>query len=477
MEEANQSGQIEQKKFNKMLIKSIIMISLVVITIFIPVILLFIVGEAAHDLDGERDYERPSFNIGEFFNRNFQAEFENWFSTKYPLRPEIVELYGRFDVWKDYIDINFLRAAPSPVVPVNTVIPDVTEDEDEFVEPEEEIIEEEIIEPRFPEYVLAEEDLRDPEGYRGTDHVIIGKNGCLYENGYINEYYGFAKKYIDVTDDSLKHRVEVLKYIQDELAKREIAFCVAITPSKASAMPDHIPDWYLAGFTIDPGYVRPYERFVTFLDEAGVYFVDSTRLYKSLGLSNTFPKTGIHWNKFASYETCVAIIAEYERQMGIEVKRLAADEVRYSQNPPGFGNPEMDIFGIVYSGRRRERENAIVDERYYWLDVYTANRDKPSIPHMTIQGGSFTGDFYHYFQSYGIVSNVTAFYYNNGGNMRINWERELRRTKYVLLEVNEQFVYNMGGVSPAWGQNDIVILPLGENIIDSLRDYLVENPQ
>ena len=469
---------MEQIQKNK--IKSIIMISLAVITIFMPMLLLFIVGEAAHDLDGELDYERPSFNISGFFDRSFQSEFENWFSTKYPLRPEIVELYGEFVVLKDSVNINFMRNTQQRPVPapVSTVISNDITEENELLEHEEqiEVIEEVIIEPRFPEYVMPEEDLRDPEGYRGTDHVIIGKNGALYENGYINELYGFARKYRDVTDENLINRVNILKNIQDELKTRDIAFCVVITPSKASAMPDHIPDWYMDRFQIEEDYVRPYIRFVNFLEETGVYFVDSTSLYNSIGLTNTFPKTGIHWNKFASFETSAALIAEYERQTETEVKRLAADEIRFSQNPPGFGNPEMDIFGIVYSGRRNERENAIVDERYYWPEVYTANRDKPSIPHMTIQGGSFTGDFFHYFQAFGIASSVTGIYYNNSGNMNINWARELRRTSYVVLEVNEQFIYNMGGNAPSWGQNDIIILPLGNNIIDSLYDHLIENP-
>ena len=59
--------------------------------------------------------------------------------------------------------------------------------------------------------------------------------------------------------------------------------------------------------------------------------------------------------------------------------------------------------------------------------------------------------------------------------MNIDWKKEIGRTKFVLLEVNEQFVYNMGGNAPSWGQNDIVILDLGNNIIDSLWNYLMFN--
>jgi len=457
-------------------IKSILMVALFAYLIAVPMILLFVIGEAKHDLDGEKDYALPAFHFGEFLNRKFQTDFENWFSTKYPLRPEFVEAYGMIDAKKDSINLNFIKSAP-PAPPA--VLKDDTGNEtaDSEKEKEDQTIEIEeiaVIEPKFPEYILPPEDLYDPDGYRGTDHVIIGKNGCLYENGYINEYYGYSQKYVNVTDDQLIYRAETLRLIQDELAKRGIAFCVAISPSKASNMPDHIPDWYIAQNTpIKPDYVRPYVRFVKFLKEKGVYFVDSSSLYKSLGMTNTFPKTGIHWNRMAAYETCVALIDEYERQTGAEVKHLAADGIRYSKNPPGA---EKDIFGIVYAGKKKEMENAIVDDRYYWPDVYTKNKSNPSIPHMTVQGGSFTGDFAYYFQSYNIVSQYTGYYYNDGGNVKKKWEREIGKTSYVILEVNEQFVYNMGGNAPSWGQNDIVILDLGPNIVDSLYDYLLDNP-
>ena len=342
-----------------------------------------------------------------------------------------------------------------------------TTEQEPQTEPEEEVME---IEPKYPEYARPKEELRDPEGFRGDEWVVIGKNGCLYENGYINEYLGTAPKYVNVTDRDLISRVDVLKDIQDELAARGIAFCVAISPSKGAAMADYIPDWYKAeNEPLSKDYVRPYVRFVKMLEDAGVYFVDSSSLYKTLGMTNTFPKTGIHWNRLAAYETSVAVIAEYERQTGTETKHIKMDGVLFGKNPTGN---EQDIFGIIYSGRRKELEDAIIDDRYYWPDAYTTNTSKPAIKHMIIQGGSFTGDFYHYFGSFGIASDITGYYYNNGGNVDINWAYEIGRTSFVLLEVNEQFVYNMGGVSPAWGYNDIALLDFGPNIIDSMWEYL-----
>ncbi|MCL2774008.1 MAG: hypothetical protein FWD71_11725 [Oscillospiraceae bacterium] len=330
--------------------------------------------------------------------------------------------------------------------------------------------------PDYPEYVLQQGPLQDPADFRGTDWVVIGKDGYLYENGYINEYLGTAPKYVNVTDDQLQSRVDKLKYIQDTLFNRGVAFCVVITPSKGANLSQFIPDYYKADHITPVGYVRPYIRFKQFLTDKGVYFVDSETVLKSVGLTNTFPKTGTHWNKLSSYEVTREIVSEYERQTGIQVQHLASHGIISSKTPCPFNANEQDIFGILMQSNRQDMKDAIVDDEYYWQDAYLTDTTNPKIGHMIIQGGSFTGDLNYYFGNLQLASGVQSYYYNNGGNVNINWQHQLRSSKFVLLEVNEQFIYNMGGDAPAWAENDINILPLGNNIVDSLYDYLVANP-
>jgi len=330
--------------------------------------------------------------------------------------------------------------------------------------------------PEYPEYVLQQGPLLDPEGYRGTDWVVIGKDGYLYENGYINEALGTAPKYVNVTDDQLQSRVDKIKYIQDTLANNGIAFCLAITPSKGANLSQYIPDYFKAEHPAPAGYVRPYIRFKQFLTDKNVYFVDSETVLKSVGMTNTFPKTGTHWNKLASYEVTRAVVAEYESQTGTQVQHLASHGIITSNKPCPWNANEQDIFGIVYQGKSSEMKSAIVDDEYYWHDAYLTDTANPKIGRMIIQGGSFTGDFNYYFGSLKLSSGVTSYYYNNGGKVDINWYSKLRPASFVLLEVNEQFIYNMGGDAPSWGQNDVNILPLGNNIVDSLYNYLKANP-
>ena len=323
--------------------------------------------------------------------------------------------------------------------------------------------------PDWPEYVLPAFELIEPDGFLGTDAVIVGKDGYLYEPWYINEYLGYDYAYVYTDDEELTRRVMILKFIQEELEKRGIAFCVAISASKASSMPQFIPEFYTdARYTLDDDYVRPYVRFVKMLGEKGIYHIDSQSLFRSIGLTNTFPKTGTHWNKLASFEATKAVMAEIDRQTGRNIEKLVFDEIAAKNTPAPFYPNEQDIFNIGYSGNRQEMRYAITDDFYYWPEVYLehdGNGDR--LGHTIIQGGSFSHDFVYYFRDKKIATSVTAYYYNNDGKVDVDWAKEIGRAEFVLFEVNEQHVYNMGGGVPGDSST---------NIIDSLYFWLAGNP-
>ena len=321
------------------------------------------------------------------------------------------------------------------------------------------------VEPDWPEYVLPKSELIEPDGFLGIDAVVVGKDGYLYEPWYINEYLGYDYAYVYTDDDELMRRVMILKLIQEELEKRGIAFCVAISASKASSMPQFIPEFYKdSHYKIDDGYVRPYVRFVKMLKEKGICHIDSQSLFRSIGLTNSFAKTGTHWNKLASFEATRAVMQEIDRQTGRNIEKLVFDEIAAKKTPAPFYPNEQDIFNIGYAGNRQEMRNAIVDDFYYWPEVYLEQDGKGDrLGHTVIQGGSFSHDFVYYFRDKKIASSVTAYYYNNDGKVDVDWEKEIGRAEFVLFEVNEQHVYNMGGGVPGDSST---------NIIDSLYFWL-----
>ncbi len=460
-------------------ISDAVALGIFVFLVFLPITLLAATGRTSSPLSFESAAQMPEATWKNYLDGKLTGGFQDWFSKSWPLRSTLVLAYNQF-----VYDVENLGASDvfeDVEEPVDTT-PAETSGSGETQEPQPqegpEILE---FNPMYAEInrLRMEQEMIEPTGYKGTDQVIIGKSGYLYENGYINEYLGYSRMYRQVTRETIDEQVRMLEYIQEKLAERGTAFVLVFTPSKASQYPDAIPDWYKAANSAPENYVRPYTMMIERLKESTVNYVDSATVYREVGLQDTFPKTGIHWNKLAAFETMKAIIASFEKQTGRTIRHLAADTVKKSKNPPGFGNPEQDIFGLVYSSRPNAKK--IVDDYYYWPDVYVENEGAERI-NIFIQGGSFTHDFNTYFPMFKISRKLRSVYYNNDPKLFASdatvdkqWNNYLSNTDLVIFECNEQFVRGFGGNAPRWAQADKIGYDIGPRIYESLYNYLQRN--
>lgn len=453
--------------------------------IFLPISFIVFGSPEEGALSYEQKYKLSSPDVSSYLDSSFQQNFEGWFSTHYSFRSNIVLAYNQLKY-----DIDNFGASNEISEPDPTQIDALSNDNPDAIDtysqnPSEDGNEAASLTPVLidsnPLYadinrLRIERYMYEPTGYKGTNTVYIGKAGYLYENGYINEYYGYSAIYRDCTYDDVKANVDKLVYIQQRLEEMGKTFIFVITPSKASQYPDAIPDWYTSMNIKPDGYVRPYDNLMDILKDSGLNYIDSTTLYEEVGLQETFPKTGIHWNKLASYETTVAILDMYEELSGETINKLASNGILSSTNPPGFGNPEQDIYGAVFSSI--SKSESIVDDLYYWHDAYAETVSGAKKIKVLIQGGSFAHDFTHYFSSFKIASRVTRCYYNAFPSDNLDaykdnskWEELLNSADLVLFEINEQFVRSMGGNAPYWA-GDKTGYEIGQSIYDSLCEYL-----
>jgi hypothetical protein len=462
------------------IISDAVMFAVFIFIIFMPVALLTITGKTSSPLSYEAEATLPEISFSSYLDGNLTTGVQNWISKSWPLRSTLVLTYNQL-----LYNIDTLGASPAKVE-----IPDVTVLEETTVSGEdiEDMEEVEVTLPyddSNPLYAEVnrlqyEDQMIESTGYRGTAQVVIGKSGVLYENGYINEYLGYSKMYRDVVPETIDEQVEKLEFIQEKLKERGIAFTLVFSPSKAAEYPQAVPDWYKAMYVEYSDYVRPFDMMIERLESSTVNYINSAALYDEVGLEVTFPKTGIHWNKLASFETIKAMIASYEEQTGETIRHITADKLNKSTDPPGFGNPEKDIFGIIYSATPNAER--IVDEYYYWPEIYVENEDCDNRINMFIQGGSFTGDFTTYFPMYGITNRIRSVYYNQDERLfsspassDVRWKRYLEDCDYVVFECNEQFVRGFGGNAPSWAQADVTGYPIGNRVYESLYDYLTRN--
>lgn len=459
---------------------------------------------------------------GNYFSGKFQTTFESWLSKYYPLRSAIVTEYKQMqmDIENSGVVVGIMNALNGTQGSDSTIC-EVHTDEDidgvcdvcgtsglygEPVTPPEggepggesggESGGDTPVKPKPPVNVYLDPSNiyaqinrlemlngtpKEPTGFKGDSGIAIGKSGYLYEFAYMQEYLGVSGTvYTAVTDEGLQIMVDRFEYIQKELKKRGIEMLYVLTSSKAAAYADYIPDHYKNSVTTKPGYVRPIDRLRPMLAESSINYLDSTEYYKEIGLRVTFPKTGIHWNALASFETTAKLIHMYQELSGKTTVTLKANGIKTYTTPPSSFNNEQDIFNILYNRVDSSyRESAIKDDAYYAPDVAVSNQNAKKI-NVLVHGGSFAHSIVHYLRNYG-VANVTQSWYNDltstGHDPRTEgpeaWGAILAGKDLVIFEATEQQIRG-GHWTPGMDWNVAANDGnLGHNAMyDSLYEYL-----
>jgi hypothetical protein len=120
--------------------------------------------------------------------------------------------------------------------------------------------------------------------------VIIGKHNYLYEENYIKAYYG--TDFIGI--DSISHRIERLKFIQDTLSKLNKTIIIVFAAGKGSFYPENFPKEYLK----EKGKTN-YEYHVKLAKEYGLNYIDFNSYFienKNKSKYPLYPQYGIHWS-------------------------------------------------------------------------------------------------------------------------------------------------------------------------------------
>ncbi len=489
-------------------------IRLTVILIFcamliFPLALMALDGPDRTEMESEAATKLKPLRADTYLDGSFQSSFEAWFSAHYPLRSNLVKSYRQlqFDIENSKPAIGVMKLLrgklwekpkdptppddPSkPSDPSNPSDPSKPSDPTNPTDPSKPTDPTKPTDPMTiytdPNNIYARINLRqmmqqivEPSGFKGSNRVYIGKSGYLFEKAYMDEYFGYSKPYTDVTDEGMWENIEKLEYIQKELEKRGITMLYVISSSKASQYSEYIPDWYRETQTAKAGYVRPIDRYRKMLAASSINYLDSSEYYKEIGLLVTFPKTGIHWNALAAFESTAQLLRMYETASGRNCRLLDTKGVLTSSTPFNQGNPEQDVYNILYGTLDVK---GILDDEYYAPDIVLSNTDQPKL-NAFLQGGSFTHSIRYYLNNCNIA-NVDSIYYNglNGGSTWGDkspwtqgaevWSYWLKDKDVVIFEATEQQIrgghYTGGDWTKAAKDSNI-----GHNVVyDSLYEYL-----
>lgn len=124
--------------------------------------------------------------------------------------------------------------------------------------------------------------------------VIIGKEGYLYEESYIDAYYGDNF----VGEEKIKQVVDRLVVLDSVFRKQGKSLLVVFAPGKASFYPEFIPDRYSR-----KNDSTNYLFYRDAIAKSGIHFIDFNQWFMSMKRTSQvllYPKTGIHWSDYGA---------------------------------------------------------------------------------------------------------------------------------------------------------------------------------
>jgi hypothetical protein len=207
--------------------------------------------------------------------------------------------------------------------------------------------------------------------------VIRGKEDYLYEESYINAYYG--------TDFLGEQKIEKItqdwKSIQDTLKEKGIDLVVILAPGKASFYPEYIPETYKRSRTGNTNY----EVFKKQFQKQAVTHIDMHSWFESMKKESRYPlfsKTGIHWSAYGQFLVADSLSKFVSKRCKIEIPHLVLETIVESDEPSlgdddigrgmnlMFGIPDLKLAYPKFHPNRKPKKNdpkvLVIADSFYW---------------------------------------------------------------------------------------------------------------
>ena len=328
------------------------------------------------------EHERTAFSKTSYLNGSYQTDFQNWFGLNFNFHHSAYKLYNQF---------------------------------------------------RY-------------DVFRQSNSIVISDSGIMIEQSYIDEYFRIREpdsdEYLDMLTDTIKE-------VKKELDLLGIPLLVLITPNQVEFIEEALPERYNWAVREDKKNLsRNIDRFLPLLDEKEIPYVNGTQILRDTEIATPlFPKTGAHWTIPAAFE-CMRVLVE-EMDKSVPMRQVDSFSYETSHQPLYYNDQDlfrlMNVFSAEEDSTYYEVDYTVNDENYFTLP-----------PKILYQGGSYCHQIRDLLYRQSMASFNQLFYaqwyidaYPSGGPLDdefngIDLPVVLATTDFVILEVNEEFIYKMG---------------------------------
>jgi len=327
--------------------------------------------------------DKPTLCLNDFYNHNYQQKYEQWLEQNLPLRSYYLRYYSQ------------------------------------------------LLYSLFKKSAL--------------DYVVIGKNGYLYEINFINSYLKLPPS-LPLDRKKIEEKVKMVKVIQDYFLKNGKIFILIITPNKAALYPEYIPEKFSRANVHLAG---DYENFVYYCTKYRINYIDLFTIlskYKKQQHYELFPKTGIHWNALGAAIACKEIVNTLRSMYNIKVPYFSITNIVYAQNPYGDDYDIIKLMGLF--------------KRFYIynhpIPIIEVKKTEKKNYIVSMQGGSFLWGICCLLTSNKIFETINNYFYVIWKQVWPSQKQQLYKNKneidystvlhsdIFILEVNQEYIYNMG---------------------------------
>jgi hypothetical protein len=229
-----------------------------------------------------------------------------------------------------------------------------------------------------------------------ANQVVVGKENYLFEQGYIDAFYG--KDYIGV--DSIEKKMLMVSYIADTLKRLNKTLLLVFAPGKADFYPEYIPKQ-----PNTPRGITNMEVYLHFAKKLDLSYIDFHTWFREQKKSSKYPlipKYGIHWSDYGALLAMDSIIKRIEKERNIDMpnpiwKKIhtgkASDQdidiekgmnLLFRLKPQTLAYPEIEYENTT---GKNKPSTLVVADSYYWQMIYAG-----------ISYFFNRSDFWYYFQ-------------------------------------------------------------------------------
>ncbi len=253
--------------------------------------------------------------------------------------------------------------------------------------------------------------LRNQIGYSLFDEVKVsavelGKDQNLFGGGHIEAYLG--KDFVG--ENEISEKARKLKYVQDELKKRNVDLLFAIAPCKPKLMPEFISSKY----DVTKKTRSNYDAYVYQFKKQNIHFIDFVDYFLKIKNSVKHPlatRCGVHWSLYGSTLAADTLIKYMEKLRNIDMPEYYSDGGEETTAPRGS---DADI------GKAMDLLRDIPSYTMYYPNIVFKEDSTKTKPNVLIVGDSYVESWlYSYEYIEHEFSPKTSFWYYN---KQITWK-------------------------------------------------------